>query len=290
MVTALVAGLGRFGAGIADIRGIAATHAHPDHYGLCGRLREESGAWVALHAHDALLIESADGTGAAAEARSAWLRGWGLAAGELAELEEAMARIAGFSTPARPDVILQGGDTVEIDARSLGVVHTPGHSPGHVCFVDEAAGVVYTGDHVLARTTPNVSVHPGSGDNPLADYVASLRRTAALGSFEALPGHEERFAVGPRSLEIVAHHEEQLGFVATIVANGAETVREVAERMPWLREWETFGPFDRHSALGEAHAHLALLERRGSLVRVSEEPLRWQPAKTQEEPHANGAG
>src|SRR5919198_3212163 len=44
---ALCAGLTTVGASVADVRGVMVTHIHPDHYGLAGRVRETSGAWVA---------------------------------------------------------------------------------------------------------------------------------------------------------------------------------------------------------------------------------------------------
>ena len=52
----LTAGLAEAGASITDVRGVMVTHIHPDHYGLAGRVRETSGAWVALHPADAALI------------------------------------------------------------------------------------------------------------------------------------------------------------------------------------------------------------------------------------------
>src|SRR3954465_1351819 len=53
---ALDAGLTHIGAGIGEVQGVLVTHIHPDHYGLAGRVREASGAWVALHPADAALI------------------------------------------------------------------------------------------------------------------------------------------------------------------------------------------------------------------------------------------
>jgi len=50
---ALSAGLKQVGSSIADVAGVLVTHIHPDHYGLAGRVREESGAWVGLHPADA---------------------------------------------------------------------------------------------------------------------------------------------------------------------------------------------------------------------------------------------
>ena len=42
---------------MTDVRGVLVTHIHPDHYGLAGRIREASGAWIALHPADAALIQ-----------------------------------------------------------------------------------------------------------------------------------------------------------------------------------------------------------------------------------------
>src|ERR1700716_4196221 len=52
----LCAGLTEAGFTIGDVQGVLVTHIHPDHYGLAGRVREASGAWVALHPADAALI------------------------------------------------------------------------------------------------------------------------------------------------------------------------------------------------------------------------------------------
>ena len=42
---------------MADVRSVVVTHIHPDHYGLAGRVREASGAWIGLHPADAALLE-----------------------------------------------------------------------------------------------------------------------------------------------------------------------------------------------------------------------------------------
>ena len=53
---ALSTGLQTAGFDIADVQGVLVTHIHPDHYGLAGRVRDTSGAWIALHPADAALI------------------------------------------------------------------------------------------------------------------------------------------------------------------------------------------------------------------------------------------
>src|ERR1700728_698378 len=54
--SALNAGLDKAGYEIGDVKSVLVTHIHPDHYGLAGRVREASGAWVALHPADADIL------------------------------------------------------------------------------------------------------------------------------------------------------------------------------------------------------------------------------------------
>src|SRR2546422_11656965 len=53
---ALDGGLAQIGSSVAEVQGVLVTHIHPDHYGLAGRVREASGAWIGLHQADAALI------------------------------------------------------------------------------------------------------------------------------------------------------------------------------------------------------------------------------------------
>ena len=56
--TALNNGLVEAGGSIKDVQAVLVTHIHPDHYGLAGRVREESGAWIGLHPDDAEMLEA----------------------------------------------------------------------------------------------------------------------------------------------------------------------------------------------------------------------------------------
>ena len=53
---ALQSGMEEVGCAMGDVQGVMVTHIHPDHYGLAGRIREASGAWISLHPADAELI------------------------------------------------------------------------------------------------------------------------------------------------------------------------------------------------------------------------------------------
>ncbi len=52
--------------------------------------------------------------------------------------------------PSRADRLLHEGDALELGGRCLRVLHTPGHSPGSICLLNEEEGLLFTGDTVYA--------------------------------------------------------------------------------------------------------------------------------------------
>jgi glyoxylase-like metal-dependent hydrolase (beta-lactamase superfamily II) len=275
----LEAGLAVAGATLADVRGVAVTHIHPDHYGLAGRVREVSGAWLALHPADAALIATRYGDVDELLGQvAAWLRGAGTPEDEVEPLTRSSMEIREFVKVAPPTLLIGDGDPIAAPGWDIVAIHTPGHSPGHVCFHERRTGVVFTGDHVLPHITPNISVHPQSGSDPLGAYLTSLERMLSLGPLPALPGHEQRFPdLEARVRELLAHHEHQLEQVLELVVAGADTAWEVTMRFPWSRSWDRITGFIRRAAIGETHAHLVVLERRGLIAHEGDQPLRWHP-------------
>ncbi len=84
-------------------------------------------------------------------------------------------------TPAR---ILQDGDTIDLGGRVITALHTPGHSPGHLCFWEAERGYLFTGDLVYKDTL--FAYYPST--DPQA-YLASLDRIAALPVEKVFPAH-----------------------------------------------------------------------------------------------------
>ncbi|MBG0832210.1 MBL fold metallo-hydrolase [Planomonospora sp. ID67723] len=267
---ALRDGMGAAGVDVREVRGVVVTHFHPDHAGLAGQVREESGAWIAMHEADAALVrlmhEFEDG--AHRDFQADMLK---RAGADAVEVEEAAAHRP--RPPAVPDLTLRDGDLVDLPGRRLRVVWTPGHTPGHVCLHLADADRLFTGDHVLPGITPHVGVYPydRADVDPLGDFLASLRKVAGLGGLEALPAHEWAFPdAGARAMEILAHHEEKLQALAVLLegAGGPLTIWETAGRMTWNRPWEELPAMLRGMAAGEAAAHLRALEVRGVIRRT----------------------
>lgn len=266
---ALVAGVHATGHEVGDVPAVLVTHFHPDHSGLAHRVREASGAWIGMHEADARSLAGLVSPADFAAADQAWLTRVGVPAGELDGTRSAGIGSGGDLTA--PDVLIADHDRPLGAAAGLRAVWTPGHTPGHLCFADERHDVLLTGDHLLPRISPNISVSPLSdGDDALGRYLNSLAGLAAHEPDEVLPAHEYRFSgLRARVAQLRAHHDARLREVIAIVAGAPGcTTFDVAARLKWSRPWDENRGVVRRSALGETLAHLVHLERRGLITSV----------------------
>jgi glyoxylase-like metal-dependent hydrolase (beta-lactamase superfamily II) len=281
----LKSGLAHAGFSIADVQGVLVTHIHPDHYGLAGRVREASGAWVALHPADAALIRDRYAEPADLLDRvGALLRRVGAPESELASLQHASMPVLPFVTAVAPDILMEDGDKPEIPGWDVLAIWTPGHSPGHLCFWEAGNRLMLSGDHVLPRITPNIPFHPQAGADPLGDFLRSLERLEAFDADEVLPAHEHRFVgLTDRLQELRLHHEQRFAEVVLAISEGVTTGWDIASRMRWSRPWDRIEGFMRRAAVGEALAHLRALEHRGVVREVPGEPAHWELAEGRRE-------
>lgn len=83
-----------------------------------------------------------------------------------------------------PTKVLNDHEIMDLGAREIEVLHTPGHSPGHLCFWEKARGYLFTGDLVYKDTL--FAYYPST--DPAA-YLASLEKVAALPVKRVFPAH-----------------------------------------------------------------------------------------------------
>lgn len=85
-----------------------------------------------------------------------------------------------------PTTILTDNDVIDIGSRKVKVLHTPGHSPGHICLWEEERGYLYTGDLIYSGTL--FAFYPST--NP-KDFKRSVDRISRLNVKKVLPAHNE---------------------------------------------------------------------------------------------------
>lgn len=153
----------------AGIRRIALTHGHLDHAGSLDKLRERLGTEVQV------LMTDFDAREAAGE-----------------HLIEGRRRGSWAKLTTTPDVRLSGGERIG----SLEVIPTPGHTPGHVSFLDVRDRTLIAGDTYTSywRTEiPNHFIQPfplaAMGTQDRSEIVASARKLRALEPTVLLVGH-----------------------------------------------------------------------------------------------------
>jgi glyoxylase-like metal-dependent hydrolase (beta-lactamase superfamily II) len=274
----LVEGLEQAGFVIGDVLGVMVTHIHPDHYGLAGRIREASGAWVGLHPADASLIQSRyEQPDDLLDRMGAMLRRDGVPTDEITVLQNASMPARPGVVAVEPDVLIEDGDRPELPGWDLTAIWTPGHSPGHLCFYEAGNRLMLSGDHVLPRITPNVTMHPQTGPNPLGDFLASLDKVAEFETSEVLPAHEHRFLdLRARVAGLKAHHQARFDEALAAIRDGFTTTWEITARMTWNRPWDQLQNWNRRAATGEALAHLNYLRILGVVREERGEPSHWQ--------------
>jgi glyoxylase-like metal-dependent hydrolase (beta-lactamase superfamily II) len=150
-----------------DIKKIVLTHSHIDHIGALREIKDATGAEFSVHTDDAEHLK-------------------------IGPSPDIAAFFANMSPPPMPDLLLKGGDSIDIGDLHFLVIHTPGHSPGCICLLYN--GVVFSGDTLfnfgIGRTD-----FPGGSFNQLMNSIHT-KLMILPDNTVVYPGHGPQTTIG----------------------------------------------------------------------------------------------
>ncbi len=268
--SAFTAGLQRVGLSIDNLQAIVLTHHHPDHVGLSGELHEQSGAKVYMHPIDEESVQVLwAGTMPERFGRvSDFFTKHGLPQTSLwlTKVDREESRRILSVPPHEAFTLVEDGEYLDLVGERYRVIWTPGHADGQICLLRERDGVFLAADHVLPRITPNIGLYSEHDrENPLGDYLASLKKVSTLPTSIVLPGHGDPFiGLKERTQEITEHHYDRENQLFTMLKERPQHAYSLTEQLfhNRLKNDET-----KRMAVAEVLAHLEHMRCNGLMKR-----------------------
>ena len=245
-----------------QINKIILTHHHPDHYGLAGWMQQRTGSEVYM---------SRTGHGLAQRMWSLHFGEWmtdalcrmfaahGLPQDKQEKMREHLRSFYPLVSP-HPEVrYLEEGEEWQAGSLHFQTISVSGHADQHLVFIDQERKLMFCGDHVLPRITPNISYLPDEDADALHAYLTDLDKLASYDVQIVFPGHRDPFTnLQARAEELRRHHVKRLLKMIDLVQSPAN-VYDVCLAM----FGEGLSIHQLRFAMSETLAHLVYLRRRG---------------------------
>lgn len=250
------------------------THCHADHAGLLYAIKTKDNRCYTSEV-DGEIVNAAHRPGYRNEgmAVSGPRMGFLQSASELAAAHPASSN----RCPQAIDfTYVKEGDRIDLGGFVFEVVDLSGHSPGQVGLYEPDKQLLFVGDHILGKITPNITYWNDDFD-ALGVYLANLRKVRAMDVQHMYGAH--RFNVEShveRVDQLLAHHDRRLEEVRGLLRAGKQTAFEVAAGMHWDfggGDFLNFPLTQQWFAAGEALSHLEYLRHNGQAVRAKKGPL-----------------
>ena len=253
----------------ARVNTIILTHLHYDHYGGARELARLFGAEVLMHEREKLIqniLEELYRGGA-----KALLSYLNLPDGVVEKLSKVVRR----EVESYPREVKLVSDGFKIGGWET--IHTPGHTPGHLCLFNKTTETLISGDHLLPNETSNIAYYPAEDYNPLLEFLKSLKRVEKLSPKLLLPSHGEVFTNYRERIGLLfRHHVDRLGQVMAGLKE-EKTIVGAARHVRWSRgDFDSLPEFDKWLAILETLSHAEFLAYCGVARRRLNHELRYE--------------
>lgn len=247
------------------------THLHSDHIGLAGYLEKKGINEIFISKVDGDIVnKSMDLSGEKWQqilknAKMQGLIGQVQSAEDLSIKDHPgyknMADEFSYST-------VMPGDKLTIGDFNLEVIDESGHTPGMVGLYDKGKSILFCGDHILGKITPNITYWGEEYGDSLATYLKNIEKLKNQNIKNLFSSHRYLVEnVNQRIDQLISHHKSRLDDTLSIIkrlerANTTEITRE----MQWdirAKDWSDFPASQKWFAVGEASAHLIYLRNQG---------------------------
>jgi glyoxylase-like metal-dependent hydrolase (beta-lactamase superfamily II) len=260
---------------LEQIRLVACTHAHADHWGQAAPICDRAECELWMHPNHAHGSSTAEQPQLALARRLEVGRQSGVPEGALNRYAEHAKELrSGIARVIEPDRPLVLGTEIRTDLGTWTVYETPGHAPSHVCMFQPERRLLISGDHVLGRIS--LYFDYGWTPDPVGEFLRSLDTVDELDARLALSGHGRPF-IDVRG-HIEGNHKLVRERLAAVIRELATEPRTALEITPGV-----YGePLTQHTAawrLSETLCYLTHLERIGRVQRQADGQVdRWRAA------------
>jgi glyoxylase-like metal-dependent hydrolase (beta-lactamase superfamily II) len=264
--------LGQVNLSIENVRLVACTHAHSDHYGQAADIVDRAVCELWMHPNHEHMTRAAQDPDAALARRIEVARQSGVPEAPLqAYAESRRGQGFGISRIIEPDRPLLPGTTIDTDLGAWEVYETPGHAPSHVCMFQPEHRMLISGDHLLGRVS--IYYDYGYSPDPAGEFLNSLDVVERLDARLCLSGHGRTFT------DVQGHIEANRALVHERIAKVHEVIGgepiTAYDAVP-LVYGQAITPLNANWWLSETLCYLTHLERSGRAERIAGEPERWR--------------
>jgi glyoxylase-like metal-dependent hydrolase (beta-lactamase superfamily II) len=239
-----------------NLKYIVITHHHFDHSSGAAKLREATGAKIVMHKLEEPILKRSAAEEIPSDMDVPKAPADDDAAKERDEWVKRTAQWRKEAAEAGADELVDDNDTLSIGGLTLRMVHSPGHTAGHLSPFLEEGKVLFAGDNVLGMGT-TVVPPPPHGD--MFDYIASLKKMQGLNADLMCCGHGPVVREPNRKLqELVDHRQEREEQILVLVGDGHDTVKSLVKAIYPELDKRIIG-----MATSQVLSHLSKLEREG---------------------------